>query len=256
MLKKKILIKLSGKLIEQQIFEELAGDLSQLYQQDTAIILVHGGGKTITHYLNSQKIESEFVDGLRVTTGESVKIVEMVLAGLINKQITRWLNHAGLPAVGLSGSDGKLIQAEYMDERLGFVGKVSKISAELPQLLLENRKIVVIAPTGSSPDGSCLNINADSSAGALAAALQVNQLIFFTDTDGVLLDGKPLTILKSAEISGFIERGSARDGMIPKLIACRSAKENDVSKVNICAWAGKGTLLNLLENKPAGTEIT
>jgi acetylglutamate kinase len=254
-LKRKILMKLSGKLIDKNTFREMIDDIQALHAQDVLVALVHGGGKTISHYLNAQKVPSEFIDGLRSTNGEAIKIVEMVLAGLINKQLTRWLNAANLPATGISGSDCNLILASQISHELGFVGNIEKINPRIINILWQNNMIAVIAPTGTGSDHDCLNINADVSAGALAGALEVDSLFFFTDAEGVLTREGKLDTLSARDIPEFIESGQAREGMIPKLLASRTAKRSGIRQVKISAWQGKGTLMKLLNGANLGTEI-
>jgi len=254
-LSSRILVKLSGKVIGENTFREMVSDLKQLSEQGYSIALVHGGGKKITHFLNKLQISSNFINGLRVTNQAAIEVVEMVLTGLINKELTRWLNRENLPAVGLSGSDDNLIIARQMHSELGFVGEIEKINAELIEVLWENDKIVVIAPTGTSKDGECYNINADHSASAIAIALEVDHLIFLSDTEGVLDGGKKLDKLSVEKISEFIQAGSASDGMIPKLNACKMAKTAGVNSIKIAPWAGPGTLLRLIEHSDIGTEI-
>lgn len=255
-MKKKILLKLSGKLIDKETFSEMVEDIQILKNQCIEVALVHGGGKTISHYLNTQKIESVFINGLRSTNEEAVKIVEMVLAGLINKQLTRWLNAAKLPAAGVSGSDCNLIQSIQISEELGFVGEIEKINPQIINILWQNGMIAVVAPTGTNSEQGCLNINADVSAGALATALEVDSLFFFTDAEGVMKNGEKIARLDRTEIDTLIQTGTAKDGMIPKLTACKSAKERGIPQVKVSAWHGRGTLLKLLNSQELGTEIT
>jgi acetylglutamate kinase len=254
-LSSRILIKLSGKVISENNFNEMVSDIQQLREQGYSIALVHGGGKKITQYLNTLQIPSNFINGLRVTNQDAIQVVEMVLAGLINKELTRWLNRANLPAVGLSGSDDNLILARQLNPELGFVGEIEKINAELIKILWDAGKIVVIAPTGTSKKGECFNINADQSASALATALEVDHLIFLSDTEGVLDGGKKLDSLSVEKIAEFIQTGTASDGMIPKLNACKKAKTGGVTSIKIAPWAGVGTLLRLIEHTDMGTEI-
>ncbi|MBN1351959.1 acetylglutamate kinase [candidate division KSB1 bacterium] len=252
---KKTLIKLSGKLIDNDIFMELIEDLHYLRKANHSLALVHGGGKIITQYLDSQQIASKFIDGLRVTESDAIKIVEMVLAGLINKQLTRWLNAANIPAVGISGSDLNLIEACMIKPELGHVGRVENINPQIVDLFWKNNLFAVIAPTGTTAQGDCLNINADMSAGALACALSVDNLIYFTDANGVLINGKKIDTLSAMAIPEFISKGIASEGMIPKLEACKIAKESGISKIKIARWAGKGSLLEALGSENIGTEI-
>ena len=251
----RILVKISGKLISPTVFGELAANIAKLHANGDQVVVVHGGGKPISKELAEKNIPVEFIDGMRVTSEEAIHVVEGVLAGQINKQLTRWLNQAQVPAIGISGSDNRLIQADQVDPRLGYVGQISKINPEIIHSLWDMGLAVVVAPTGVSEDAACLNINADISAGALASALEVDLLVLFTDTAGVLRDGKTIPALSQFDIRKFISEGFAKDGMIPKLTACQTAKKAGIPKVKIAPWAGPDTLSQLIENESIGTEI-
>ncbi len=220
-------------------------DLARLFARDIVLlrqvgvnpIVVHGGGPQIGRMLDRLKIKSEFVDGLRVTDQETVDVVEMVLAGSINKEIVSAINHAGGFAVGLSGKDGNLMHAQRLRrtkrdpgsniERildLGLVGEPSEINPHILRFYERSDITPVIAPIGVSVCGETLNINADTAAGAIAASVGAKRLLMLTDIEGVLdKQGKLVPEMTAAEARGYIDDGTIRGGMIPKIETCLGA---------------------------------
>jgi len=208
---------------------------------------VHGGGPQISRMLDKLKIKSEFVDGLRVTDKESVEIVEMVLSGAINKQIVQEIQDAGGIAIGLSGKDGDLIEARKLRRTkkdpdsniekildLGFVGEPAKINPEILLALEESNIIPVIAPIGIDENGDTYNINADTAAGAIAAALCASKLLMLTDVPGVLdANNKLISKIPLAKAKAMIADGTITGGMIPKVETCMEAVENNVEAAHI-----------------------
>ncbi|MFN9112925.1 MAG: acetylglutamate kinase, partial [Bacteroidota bacterium] len=207
----------------------------------------HGGGPQIGKMLDRLKIESSFIDGLRVTDAAAVEVVEMVLSGSINKQIVSQINAAGGMAVGLSGKDGNLIEARKLRRHskdsqsnveqildLGFVGEPVRINPGLLQEFAESNIIPVIAPIGYGPNGETYNINADTAAGALAASLAAAKLMILTDVPGVLNKEKELISELSIKEARKLEKdGVISGGMIPKIETCIHALENDVEAAHI-----------------------
>ncbi len=226
---------------------DFARDVVLLKQVGINPVVVHGGGPQIKAMLDRLKIKSEFVEGLRVTDAATVEIVEMVLAGSINKQIVSAIQAAGGQAVGLSGKDGHLIEAVKLtrtrrDEDsnieqvldLGFVGQPARVRTHLLDVFTSTDIIPVIAPTAASVEGETYNINADTAAGAIAAALSADKLLMLTDVEGVLDgDGQLLSAISPAEVHGLIEAGVVSGGMIPKLETCLAALENGVGAAHI-----------------------
>ena len=226
--------------------EELAGifasDIVLLKQVGIHPIVVHGGGPQIGAMLERLKIQSDFVDGLRVTNASTVEIVEMVLSGNINKQIVKAINAAGGSAIGISGKDGNLIQAAKLrrtvrDENsniekildLGFVGEPEQINPRILTSLEQSGMIPVIAPIGVGPDGETYNINADTVAGAVAGAIGASRLLLLTDVTGVLdKQGEIIPELNNEQVRALREDGTITGGMIPKLETCSAAVENGV----------------------------
>ena len=226
---------------------QFAEDIVLLKQVGINPIVVHGGGPQIGKMLERLKIQTSFVDGLRITDSTTVEIVEMVLCGSINKQIVSEINAAGGMAVGISGKDGQLIEARKLRRTtrdpdsniekildLGFVGEPVRINPTLLQEFAESDIIPVIAPIGIGASGETYNINADTAAGAIAAALAAAKLMILTDVPGVLNKNKELiSELTVREIKKLMKDGVITSGMIPKVETCMHAIDNDVEAAHI-----------------------
>ena len=210
-------------------------------------VVVHGGGPQIGAMLDRLKIQSSFIDGLRVTDQSAVEIVEMVLSGSINKQIVTAINQMGGTAIGISGKDGNLIEAQQLKrtkkdpdsniERvldLGFVGEPTKINPQAIENIVASGMIPVIAPIGMGPSGETYNINADTAAGAIASALKAHKLMMLTDVAGILTKEKELiSEIDAAEIDGLLADGTITGGMIPKVETCVNALRAGVKQAHI-----------------------
>jgi acetylglutamate kinase len=226
---------------------DFARDVVLLKQVGINPIVVHGGGPQIKAMLDRLRIKSEFVEGLRVTDAATVEIVEMVLAGSINKQIVTAIQGAGGRAVGLSGKDAGLIEATKLTRRrrdpesrieqvldLGFVGQPAKVNRRVLEVFAGTEIVPVIAPIGLGSDGETYNINADTAAGAIAAALGADKLLMLTDVEGVLdPDRRLISELSAAQARALIEDGTVTDGMIPKLETCLAALGDGVRAAHI-----------------------
>jgi acetylglutamate kinase len=189
-------------------------------------LLVHGGGPLITSWLGRLGKETRFVEGLRHTDGETLDVARMVLIGLVNSQLVAQLGALGASAWGLSGVDGRLLLASVRDERLGYVGEVDQVDSSLLRLLCERGYMPVIAPIAVSAEGQCLNVNADTVAGVVAAAIGAQELVFLTDVPGIQdAAGAPLARLTPAECAALAAEGVIHGGMLPKVDACRRAAE-------------------------------
>ncbi|MBT3916102.1 MAG: acetylglutamate kinase [Rhodospirillaceae bacterium] len=253
---------------------ELAGlfanDIVLLEHVGINPIVVHGGGPQIAEMLDRLKIQSSFVDGLRVTDAATVEVVEMVLAGTINKQIAAAINNAGGFAVGLSGKDGNLIRAakvrrtqrdpdsnieKILDQ--GFVGEPKSISTHVLDVFKESDMIPVIAPIGAGEKGETFNINADTAAGAIAAAMTAKRLLLLTDVAGVLdEDGKLISKMDAKQARQMIKDGTIQGGMIPKVETCLNAVDDGVdAAVIIDGRVPHALLLELFTEHGAGTLI-
>ena len=254
--------------------DELAGkfarDIVLIKQVGINPIVVHGGGPQIGQMLERLKIKSSFIDGLRVTDRETVEIVEMVLSGSINKQVVSSINEAGGTAFGLSGKDGHLIRARKLRRThkntdsniekildLGFVGEPTEINADVLMEFAESDIIPVIAPIGVGPDGTTFNINADTAAGAIAAAVGAARMIMLTDVPGVLdKDGELLAELSAKEARAAIDDGTVTGGMIPKVQTCLEAVDSGVdAAVILDGRVPHALLLEIFTEAGVGTLI-
>jgi len=223
-------------MVDAELARVFAQDVVLLKQVGIHPIVVHGGGPQIGQMLDRLQIKSEFVDGLRVTDAAAVEVVEMVLAGTINKQIVSAISAAGGMAIGISGKDAGLMEAKrLMLEKngqqidMGLVGDPARVNPHVIEVLENSAIIPVIAPVGSGADGKTYNVNADTAAGAIAAASKATRLIMLTDVAGVLdKSGKLIEDLTVAEVHALMRDGTISGGMIPKLETCLEAVENGV----------------------------
>lgn len=219
----------------EELKMDFARDIVLMSMVGIRIIVVHGGGNKINHYLEKVGIKSEFKDGLRVTTKDTIDIVEMVLSGLINKEITALLNENGAKAVGLSGKDSHLLDVIALNqEKYGFVGEIVSVNKSMLDYMLDGGYIPVIAPVGVGENSQSYNINADLCASSVAKYLKANKVIFLTDTTGVLdKNGDLLSKLTRDEIENLKKDGTISGGMIPKVDACLECIENGVNGAHI-----------------------
>jgi acetylglutamate kinase len=235
-----------------------ARDIVLLRQVGINPIVVHGGGPQIGQMLQRLGIKSRFVDGLRVTDGETMEVVEMVLAGTINKQLVAAINAAGGCAIGLSGKDGALIRARKLTRNgdLGFVGEPDHIEHRVLATFRQSDIIPVIAPIGVGADGETYNINADTVAGAVAAAVKAKRFMLLTDVAGVLdAEKRLIPELTAAEARRLITEGTISGGMIPKVETCLAAVEGGVEAAVILDGRVPHAILLELFTEGAGTLI-
>lgn len=268
---KTIVIKYGGHaMLDEDLKESFARDVLMMKYIGINPVVVHGGGPQIGSYLKKLGKESRFVQGMRVTDEETMNIVEMVLVGMVNKEIVGLINRHGGKAVGLSGKDGNLIEAEkyYLSEEkakdtppeiidIGLVGKVRKINAALVMSLAKDGFIPVIAPTGVGEHGETFNINADIVAGEVAAALQAEKMILLTDVSGVMDQNKQLiNTMSDLDARRMIETGVVDGGMFPKVKCCIKALRGGVRKAHIVDGRLKhAVLLEMFTDSGIGTEI-
>jgi acetylglutamate kinase len=253
----KILVKLGGTLLDApQAREALSNQIAQARKRGAEIVVVHGGGKQMTRFLAERGVESRFVNGLRVTTPETVDAVLKVFAGSVNHELVSSLNRAGALAVGLSGIDAFLVEAEQMDPALGAVGRVTRSNPELLNLLVAHGFLPVVACVAGDRQGQVYNVNADQMAVACAAAFGACQLVFLTDVEGVLDESRHVRpTLTAAEAGGLIAGGIATGGMQAKLEAAMAALRQGVGRVRIAPGALHDVLLRVLEGDAIGTEL-
>ena len=269
--RKTVVVKYGGHAMGDAALAELfARDVVLLKQSGVNPIVVHGGGPQIASMLERLNIKSQFQNGLRVTDAQTIEVVEMVLAGAINKQIVTALNQAGGRAVGLSGKDANLIIAKKTRARkadpssnidkavnLGFVGTPKTINTDVLDVMLKSDLIPVVAPIATSEDGQTLNVNADTAAGALAAALNAERLLMLTDVTGVLdKKGALIERLSTRQAATLIRNGTAQGGMIPKLQTAIDAVKNGVTATAILdGRVPHAILLELFTELGAGTLV-
>jgi len=254
-----VLVKYGGHAMGNgQDGDPFARDIVLLKQVGINPIVVHGGGPQIGQMLQRLGIKSRFVDGLRVTDGETMEVVEMVLAGTINKQLVAAINAAGGCAVGLSGKDGALIRARKLTRNgdLGFVGEPERIEERVLATFRQSDIIPVIAPIGVGADGETYNINADTVAGAVAGAVKAKRFLLLTDVAGVLDSEKRLiSELSAAEARRLIKEGTVSGGMIPKVETCLGAVDGGVEAAVILDGRVPHAILLELFTEGAGTLI-
>ena len=251
---KTLVIKLGGSTLEHQ--RGVLQDIIWLRSLGANPVLVHGGGPYINAWLEKLNVPAQFEDGLRVTDARTLDVVRMVLLGQVNQGLVLMATEMGGRAIGLSGTDGSMVQAKFISERLGFVGEIETVDPTLPQTLLDQGYIPVIAPLGQGPGGTCLNINADLVAAHLAGALNAEKLIFLSNVVGICRqDGSLISELTEAEAKQLIADGVISGGMIPKVTACLDALAT-VPRVHIVDGGEPHVLLReLFTDQGAGTMI-
>lgn len=254
-----VVIKYGGNaMINEELKDAVMGDIALLSQIGIKVVLVHGGGPEITDMLGKIGKKSEFVDGLRVTDKETADVVQMVLAGKVNKSLVALLGRLGCKAIGLCGADNHLITAEVKDERLGFVGEITDINPEPITDLLDMGYVPVISTTGCDNDGNVYNINADTAAAKIAGILGAESFISMTDIAGLLRDKDDASTLIPkvyvSEIPELINDGIISGGMIPKIECCREAIRRGVKKVFIIdGRVPHSLLIEILTDEGLGT---
>jgi acetylglutamate kinase len=256
---KTIVVKYGGNaMISDDLKEQVMEDIVLLSMVGIKVVLVHGGGPEMSDVMKKLGKVPEFVDGLRVTDAETIEIAEMVLAGKINKSLVNLIQMKGGKAVGLSGIDGRMIRADFRDERLGYVGDVVKVDAKPITTLLDNGYIPVVSTIGCDKKGNIFNINGDTAAGKIAPAVNAVRLIMMTDIEGIMSDpNDPNSVIREMKISQaeqMIEDGIISGGMIPKVRCCIDALDGGVSAaVIIDGRVPHATLMELLTGEGAGT---
>ncbi|HHO47356.1 MAG TPA: acetylglutamate kinase [Desulfobacteraceae bacterium] len=269
---KTVVIKYGGHaMVDDELKKNFALDVILMKYIGINPVIIHGGGPQINRFLEKMRITSSYVQGMRVTDGETMDVVEMVLVGKVNKEIVGLINHCGGRAVGLSGRDGDLIQAgkltlhirpddparppELID--LGRVGQVTRVNPDILRTLDARDFIPVIAPVGVGDDGQAYNINADLVAAAIASELKAVKLILLTDVEGVKdRNGTLLSTIRRDETEELIEAGVVSGGMIPKVRCCAAALEKGVAKTHIIDGRREhAILLEIFTHRGIGTEI-
>jgi acetylglutamate kinase len=257
-----IVIKYGGSAqSSDELKAKFAQDIVLLHLVGVKVVIVHGGGNRISELLSDLKIPTEFIDGERVSTPQVMRIVEMVLSGEINKEITSLLNSYGAKAIGISGKDAHFLKAKPKDAvKFGLTGRVESVKADVIHNLLREGFIPVIAPIGADDEVGHpgYNINADLAASAIAAAIGACKVIFMTDTPGVLNQKKELlSTLSEAQVEALKKDGTIHGGMVPKVDACLEAVDGGVKKAHIIdGRIDHAILLEIFTSDGVGTQIT
>ena len=257
-----VVVKYGGNaMINEELKQQVMEDICLLWLIGVKVVLIHGGGPEISQTMKKLGKEAVFLNGLRVTDKETVDIVQMVLAGKVNKSLVNLLQMKGGHAVGLSGIDGGIIEATMKDERLGYVGQITKIRPQPIMDLLAHNYIPVISTVASDRQGNTYNINGDTAAAHIAGALNAKRLIMMTDIDGILRDkDDPSTLIHKLTVSeakGLYQEGIISGGMIPKVDCCIEAIEKGVQTVVINdGRVPHSILMELLTDEGAGTMVT
>ena len=258
---KTVVVKYGGNaMINPDLKQQVMDDIVLLWLIGVKVVLVHGGGPEITNMMDKLGKKPTFVDGLRVTDKETVDIVQMVLAGKVNKTLVTMLEKRGGKAIGLCGMDGNLIEAKMKDEKFGYVGEVTKINIDAVTDILEKGYIPVISTLGCDAEGNAYNINADTAAAHIAGALEAERFILMTDIAGILKDkDDPSTLIPEISLSEadkLFESGIISAGMIPKVQCCVTAIKAGVKNVVIMdGRVPHSILMELLTNEGAGTLV-
>ncbi len=262
---KTVVIKYGGSaLINPEIKETLIKDIALMKLVGMKPVIVHGGGPDINAFLKKMDIKSEFINGLRVTDPETMQIVEMVLAGKLNKSIVTDIELQGVKSVGISGKDGGILKAEKIEKDgidYGCVGDVKEVDTSLIESLINNDFIPVIAPIGKDETGTTYNINADYAAVAIAGALKAEKLVFLTDVEGVMRDvhdpDSIMSFIRADKVQSLIDDGTISGGMIPKVQCCMAGVEAGVENVHILDGRVEHCLLlEIFTQKGIGTMIS
>lgn len=257
-----VVIKYGGSaMVDENLRNTFADDIAMLHYSGIRPVIVHGGGPHISAAMGQRGIEPQWVEGLRVTDEETIRVVQATLVGEINPDIVRLVNNHGAVAAGLSGLDANLFVAEPHDERLGFVGSVTQVNTGLVKGLQEQGYVPVIAPIARGHDGRTYNVNADTAAGALAAALNASKLVYLTDVEGLYRDlgdhNSLIARITTKELHDLIDSGSVSSGMLPKLRSCLAALEAGVERVHILDGRMQhAVLLEIFTPEGIGTMIT
>ena len=257
-----VVVKYGGSaMVDDGLRSSFAGDITLLGLVGLRPVVVHGGGPHITRAMGQAGVEPRWVDGLRVTDAATIRVVQTTLAGEINPDIVRLLSAHGTKAVGFTGLDGGLFTSRQQHPDLGFVGQIIRVDPDLIEGMLDRGVVPVVAPLARGVDGNVHNINADTAAGALAAALDARKLIYLTDVEGlyrVLGDEDSLIeSMSTDELRGLLKTGGVSAGMLPKLRSCIEALENGVSQAHILdGRIQHSVLLEVFTPEGIGTMIT
>lgn len=254
-----VVVKYGGNaMTDEKLKRSVMGDIVLMWLIGIKVVLVHGGGPEITEMLDKLGKETQFVDGLRVTDAETADVVQMVLSGKINKGLVNLIESKGGKAMGICGTDGRMIEAKQMDERLGYVGEITKVNTQPILDLLEKGYIPVVSSVGCDKDGNVYNINADTAAAKIAGMLEAESLISMTNISGILKDkDDPKSLIPklcTSEAAKLMDEGIINGGMIPKVECCVNAINWGVRKVFVIDGTIKhAILIETLTDEGIGT---
>jgi acetylglutamate kinase len=257
-----VVVKYGGSaMVDDELRESFADDVAMLHYVGIRVVIVHGGGPQISKAMGQRGIEPQWVEGLRITDEETIRVVQSTLVGEINPDIVRLVNNHGAVATGVSGLDANLFLAEPLDERLGFVGKVTAVNPDLILGLQERGYVPVVAPVARGGDGRTYNLNADTASAALAIALGASKLVYLTDVEGLYRDLGDQNSLVSAittrDLQELLDSGSVSAGMLPKLRSCVEAVEAGVEQAHILdGRVQHAVLLEVFTREGVGTMVT
>lgn len=255
-----VIVKYGGSTMEDPALQQsFAGDITLLHTVGILPVIVHGGGRQITEAMATTGIEPTWVDGLRVTDAATMKVVQRVLIGEVNADIVRMLGSHGAEAIGVSGIDAGLFRARPKDDRLGHVGEITTVNTGLIERLLAEGLVPVVAPVALGPGGEVYNVNADTAAGTLAAALGARKLVYLTDVEGVLSDtSRDQSLIQRMDLSELRSLlGGVAGGMLPKLQSVAAALEAGVTRAHILDGRVQHVLLlEMFTREGIGTMIT
>ncbi len=254
----RILIKIGGRAFEgEHGFKELALAIKSTGKVE--IVIVHGGGREISQALEKADRKTQFIDGIRVTRADDIKIVEAVLSRTINRRIASWLEKNGVSCSPMSGKTHQLFLVEPLTRQgrnLGYVGKIKQVNAGVILERLKAGQVPVVSPISANEKGESYNVNADSAAAALAAAIRCTDLVFITDVPGVLVDDEIRPSLSVPKAQALIANGTIKGGMVAKMESSFEALHQNVPRVHIVQWQGPQTLHKIIKGKPeTGTMI-
>lgn len=264
---KTVVIKYGGSITKNiEATDAFMEDIAVLHNSGAKVVVIHGGGPDINRMLDRLNLKGEFLKGLRITDEAAIEVVEMVLSGRVNKDLTSKLLRKGVDAIGISGRDGRLIEAEkmYLDENgtkidIGFVGEVTKVNSKIVRDLLNMGYVPVISPVAGDREGNVYNINADYAATAISVSLDADSLVYLSDVEGLYSDindrNSLISIITAGEIEELISKGTISGGMIPKMKCCTGAIEKGVKSVCLIGGKKAHVLLELMEGKAVGTVI-
>ena len=258
-MKPRILIKIGGRAFEgEQGFKDLAAAIKSF--REAEIVIVHGGGAEISQALKEANRKTEFIDGIRVTGAEDIKIVEAVLSKTINQRIASWLEKNGVSCSPISGKTRQLFVVEPLTRKgrnLGYVGKIKHVNAGVVLQGLKAGRVPVVSPISADEKGESYNVNADHAAAALAGAIRCTDLVFVTDVPGVLVGDEIRPSLTVRKAQALIAGGTIKGGMVAKLESAFDALHHNVPRVHIIQWQGPQSLHKIIKGKPeTGTTIT